>query len=212
MIQYLGPADEVTFSNPKGPDASFGPYMEHQGREFAAGCGTSYEMLSGNWQGLSYSAARVIWNIEDATTAILQLGHEKAVKWLYRHFVTRAINAGIIDVDPIAYRSDPWTYWASRVVYPPKASIDPAREDRNEMVKAEACLIPASELVERINGKPAVKRDRELREEFGLEVHMPQMGRDQELMPESEGSGPTQPGDPNPESSDANSDRQAVGA
>lgn len=218
MIQYLGPADEVTFSNPSGPDASFGPYMEHQGRAFASGCNTAYEILSGNWQGLSYSAARVIWNIEDATTAILQLGHEKTVKWLYRHFVTRAINAGIVDVDPVAYRSDPWTYWASRVVYPPKASIDPAREDRNDMVKAEACLIPASELVERINGKPArqvyaaVKRDRELREEFGLEVHMPQMGRDQELQPDSEGSGPTQPGDPNPESSEANSDRQAVGA
>lgn len=218
MIQYLGPADEVTFSNPKGPDASFGPYMEHQGRQFASGCNTAYELLSGNWQGLSYSAARVIWNIEDGITGILQLGHEKAVKWIYRHFVTRAINVGIVDIDPIAYRSDPWTYWSSRIIPPPKASIDPAREDRNEMVKAEACLLPAGEIAEKINGKPArqvyaaIARDRKLREEFGLEVHMPQMGRDQELMPESDGSGPTQPGDPNPESSDANSDRQAVGA
>jgi lambda family phage portal protein len=218
MIQYLGPADEVTFSNPKGPDASFAPYMEHQGRAFASGCNTAYELLSGNWMGLSYSAARVIWNIEDATTAILQLGHEKTVKWLYRHYVTRAINVGLIDVDPIDYRSDPWTYWASRVVYPPKASIDPPAEDRNEMVKIEGCMMPASEMVERINGKPArqvyaaIKRDRKLREEFDLEVHMPQMGRDQELMPESTTSGPTQPGDKNPKSSDANKDRQAVGA
>jgi capsid protein len=184
----------------------------------AAGAGTSAELLTGNWQGLSYSAGRVIWNIEEATTAIIQLGHEKTIKWLYRHFVTRAINAGIIDVDSAAYRSDPWTYWASRVIYPPKASIDPAREDRNEMVKVEAGLMPASELVERYNGKTsrqvyaAVKRDRELREEFEIEVHMPQMGRDQELMPDAEGSGPTQPGDTNQESSDANSERQAVGA
>ncbi len=217
-ISYLGYSDSIEFGTPTGPTGSFAPFMEYESRMFAAGCGTAAELLTGNWQGLSYSAARVIWNIEEATTAIIQLGHEKTIKWLYRHFVTRAINSGIVDVDPIEYRSDPWTYWASRVVYPPKSSIDPAREDRNEMVKVEACLQPASELVERINGKPArqvyaaVKRDRELREEFGLEVHMPQMGRDQELMPESEGSGPTQSGDTNQESSDANSERQAVGA
>lgn len=217
-IQYVGYSDQIEFSDPSGPTGTFEPFMEHEGRAFAAGCGTSFEAISGNWKGISYSNGRLIWNVEEANIYVIQLGHEKSVRWLYRCFVTQAIRAGLVGIDMIAYRSNPWPYWASRVVYPPKASIDPAREDRNEMVKAEACLIPASELVERINGKPArqvyaaVKRDRELREEFGLEIHMPQMGRDQELMPESEGSGPTQPGDPNQESSDANSERQAVGA
>jgi lambda family phage portal protein len=218
QFHYIGQSDQIEMAEPSGPSGSFAPYMDHAARMFAAGAGTSAELLTGNWQGLSYSAGRVIWNIEEATTAVIQLGHEKTVKWLYRHFVTRAINVGIIDVDSVAYRSDPWTYWASRVIYPPKSSIDPAREDRNEMVKVEAGLMPASELVERYNGKTArqvyaaVKRDRELREEFDIEVHMPQMGRDQELMPDAEGSGPTQPGDTNQESSDANSERQAVGA
>ncbi len=42
---------------------------------------------------------------------------------------------------------------------------------------------------------------------MGLEEHMPNMGRDPQ--PESDAS-PTQPGDPNPASSDANSEAAAA--
>lgn len=218
---YAGPTDQVAFNNPSGPSDGFGPYIEHEGRMFAAGCGTHYELLSGDWKAMSYSTARLLWNVEDATTSILQLGHEKTVKWLYRHFVTRAIHAGLIDADIIAYRSNPWPFWSARVIYPAKASIDPSREDRNEMVHAEAAMKPGGEMAERLNGKPArevyaaVQRDRKLRKKYGLEEHLPQMGRDMELTPAKPGATgrtPTQRGDVNQESSDANSAKQAGAA
>lgn len=218
-ILYGGLADNVTFNNPSGPTATFAPYMEHQGRQFAAGVGSAYEINSGDWRGVSYSNGRLIWNVEDGATAILQLGQECTVKWIYRHFVTRCIQAGLVDIDIIEYRSNPWPFWASRTIYPPKQSVDPPREDRNEMVNVEAGMQPGGDMAERLNGKPfrevlaAVARYRRERVKFGLEEHLPQMGRDQELMPEPEvGGAPTQRGDKNQKSSDANSERQAVGA
>jgi len=219
MIHYTGVSDNVTLSQPSGPPTAFGPYMEHEARMFAAGAGGSYEAIAGNWSGISYSGGRIIWNVEEGTVDVLQMGHAKTVLALYRHFVLRAAISGIVDIDQVALRGEPWTYWAARVIRPKRMSIDPAREDRNELVKIEAGVKPASDFVEKENGMPAekvyarIKRDRANREEYGLEIHMPQMGRDQELMPDGEkpGGAPTQRGDKNQESSDANSERQAVG-
>lgn len=218
-LLYGGMADGITFNNPAGPTGTFAPYMEHQGRQFAAGVGSAYEIIAGDWKGVSWSNGRLIWNVEDGATTILQLGQECTVKWIYRHFVTRCIQSGLVDIDIIEYRSNPWPFWAARLIYPPKQSVDPPREDRNDMVNVEAGMVPGGDVAERMNGKPArevlaaVARYRRLRKQFGLEEHLPQMGRDQELMPEPEtGGAPTQRGDKNQKSSDANSERQAVGA
>lgn len=217
-LLYGGAADQVEFNNPSGPTATFEPYMQHQARQFAAGVGAAYEVVAGDWRGISYSNGRLIWNVEYETVGVIQLFHEFAVKWLYRHFVTRMILAGLVDVDILEYRSNPWPFWAARVIYPPKLSVDPAREDRGELVNIEAGMQPGGEMAERINGKPArlvyaaVKRDRALRKRYGLEEHLPQMNRDQELNPEPTDGAPTQSGDANQDSSDANSDKQTTGA
>jgi capsid protein len=211
MIHYVGPTDEVQFSNPTGAPATFDKFMEHQGRMFAAGAGTPYEMLTGNWGNLAYNAARIIWNVDEAAVDVLQMGHIKAVLATYQHYVSRMVATGQLEVDPLAYRSEPWLYWSVRVIPPARASIDPAREDRNDLVNVESCVQPHSDVVERKTGEPAekiyrrIQRNRKVMADFGLEVHMPNMGRD-----EGDKS-PTQPGDSNQESSDANNERQAVG-
>jgi capsid protein len=141
------------------------------------------------------------------------MGHYKAVLAIYQHYVTRMVSSGQLDVDPVAYRAEPWLYWSVRVIPPARASIDPSREDRNELVNVESCIQPHSDVVERKTGEPAekiyrrIQRNRKMMEKYELEVHMPNMGRD-----EGGENSPTQPGDKNQESSDANSDRQAVGA
>lgn len=214
MVQYLGPADEVTFSNPTGAPASFTQFMEYEGRQFAAGCGTAYELLSGDWKSLSYSTGRVLFNIEEATVGVLQKGHAKTLHAIYRNFVTRAVTGvdPILAIDQSAYRSAPWLYWAARIIAPPSMSIDPQREDRNELTLIEAGVKPHSDFVERKNGQPAdkvyakIKRNREEMSENKINTTMPQMGRDA-----PSGRSPTQAGDTNQESSDANSNAQAAG-
>lgn len=215
QVQYVGLSDKVDFSNPSGAPASFPEFMRYEAMLFASGAGSSYEVLTNDFRGMSYSSARVLWNIEEAVTGVLHRAHAETILEVYRHFVTRCVTRGLIAVDQVEYRSQPWVYWAARVIAPKRASIDPAREDRNAMTLAEASIIPASDLVEQKNGMPAekvyrrVQKDRELRREFGLEENMPNMGRDpQDESPKS----PSQPGDGNQESSDANSQPQGVGA
>jgi capsid protein len=210
MIHYVGQNDEVQFSNPSGAPQSFEPYMEHEGRMFSAGAGCPYELMTGKWKGIPYNGARIVWNQEEATIDVLQLGLSKAVTWLYRHFITRLIEAGLVDIDPVSYRSEPWLYWGLRPIPPARMSLDPSREDRNELVLIEAGVKPHSDFVERKTGQAASKiyrrinRNRAEMEENGIDTTMPQMGRD-------EAEVPTQIGDDNQESSDANEERQAVG-
>lgn len=213
MIHYVGPTDEVQFSNPNGAPATFDKFMEHEGRMFAAGAGSPYEMLTSDWRGLPYNGARIVWNQEDGAVDVLQLGHAKTIVWVYRHFLTRMIATGQVDINPVLYRDQPWLFWGCRVIKPARAALDPAREDRNDLVLIESCVKPHSDFVERKTGQPAAKvykriaRNRQEMEDLDLEVHMPNMGRD-----EGGANSPTQPGDSNQESSDANSEAQAVGA
>jgi len=204
-FHYIGESDAIEFLNPSSPSSNFSPFMEHQGRMFAAGAGTPYEMLTGNWAGLAYNAARIIWNLDEAGVDVLQKGHVKTMLAIYAHFVTRMVVTGQVEIDSVAYRSAPWMYWAGRPIPPARASIDPAREDRNEMVLIEGGIKPHSDMVERKTGQPASSIYRRIFQNFKLmklwEINttMPNMGRDGD----GENS-PTQPGDKNQESSDAN--------
>ncbi len=214
-INYMGLNDEVTLSNPQGAPASYETFVNHQGRMFAVGAGAPYEVIANDYRGMSYSNSKAIHNIEDGNCAVAHKSQAETLVAVYRHFVTRLVLTGLLEgISSLAYRSEPWKFWAVRVIPPAKPSLDPAREDRGELVLAEAGIKPASELVERKNGKPAsavykrVAKDRKDRRKHGLEEHMPQMGRDFE----QQKGVPTQPGDTNEASSRANTTRQEVGA
>jgi lambda family phage portal protein len=210
QIQYMGEADDVTVSNPSGAPATFEPFMQHQARMFACGAGSSYEIVSNDFRNMSYSTSRVLWNIEDATVAVEHKDQAETLVAIYEHFVNRAITGPVplVDIDQVAYRDQPWLFTAARVIAPAKASIDPAKEDRNELVLIEAGIRPGSDFVEKKNGMPAdkvyakVAKDRAMRRKLDLEEHMPNMGRDPQPVSDK---APTQAGDTNVESSEANS-------
>lgn len=214
MIHYVGEADGVETTNPGGAPQSFEKYMEYEGRMFAAGAGSPYEMLTGNWQNLAYNAARIIWNLDEAAVDVLQKGHVKTMLAVYAHYVTRMVVTGRVEIDQVEYRAAPWMYWAGRPIPPARASIDPSREDRNEMVLIEGGIKPHSDMVERKTGQPASTIYRRIYQCFKLmklwniNTTMPNMGRDG-----GEPNSPTQAGDKNQASSDANSEpTEAVAA
>lgn len=213
MFHYMGMTDDITLSNPTGAPATLKDFLEGADRKFCVGAGSPYEMVSGNWGNMAYNAARIIWSTDEAVVDVLQMGQFKAVQAAYQHFVSEMVTTGQIEFDSVAFRSEPWLYWASQIIPPARASIDPAREDRNDLVNVESCVIPHSYVVQRKTGEPykkilrRIQRDRKSLRDFELEEHMPNMGRD----PQGEGTAPTQPGDSNQQSSDANSERQAVG-
>lgn len=210
MYNYIGASDSVEYSNPSGAPQTYGEFCRVQGKYWAAGAGTPYPIAAYDFEGMNYSTLRVVWNIEDATCAVLHKGQAEAVKAIYRNFVARTVAFGdsLPGLTQAAFRAEPWRYWAARIVPPAKASIDPAREDRNDLTLVEAGVKPASDIVERKNdGELAstvyrrVAQDRRNRREEGIEEHMPNMGRDPK--PASPVSS-TQAGDPNPAASAPN--------
>lgn len=209
QIQYLGLADDITTNNPSGAPNTFADYMKWQAMKFAAGAGTSYPVLMNDFGGMNYISGRLTKIADQETNSVAHLRQVKAVRQVYQHFVTRAATgpSAFFSPDPVLFRSSPWLFWAVRIVPPARASIDPAKEDRGDLLLVEASIKPASDLVEAKTGMPArdvykrVARDRAMRRENGLEENMPQMGRD----PQDEAV-PTQAGDSNDEASDANTE------
>ena len=211
QMLYAGEADSVSFNNPSGAPATFEPFVLWQGRQFCVGTGVPYEIAANDFRGMNYSTLRGVWNIEDATCKVLHKAHAEALVAIYRVFVTKMVTtpSSGFEVEQAAYRATPWRYWAVRVVAPAKASLDPAKEDGNELKLIEAGIRPASDFVEQKTGQVAEKvykrvaKDRSDRRANKLEEHMPNMGRDPQ--PASPNM-PTQAGDSNEASSEANSD------
>lgn len=209
-ISYVpNDVEKLEFSNPHGPQAAFTPYVEHQNRMAAAGACSSYEMMSGDWRGLTYSGGKIIWVDEQGVIDVGQLDLiEMFLVPLWQNFVNRCATTNIIDVSQASYRREPWLYEAVKFVPPKRQSIDPARERRAAHSDIAAGIVLHSDEVEQINGRPAedvyeeIKRNKVVLEEIGVPIPMP-------------GLGGTQPGDDNPateEGSAGEEKRKEVGA
>lgn len=214
-VNYFGLSDNISLSNPQGAPSSYEAFMRQQDMKFAAGCGSSYEILANDFRGLSYSTARVLWNVEEASCEVAQENHADLLRAVWCNFVYRMATTpdSGFDVDQTAFRSQPWHFCAVRIIRPKKAAVDPQREHRDELTMVEAAVKPGSDFVERMNGIPArkvyrrVARDRAARRAEGIEEHMPNMGRDPQ---EESDRAPTQAGDGNPAAVEPNEDRAGV--
>lgn len=209
--EYINPDETIEFNNPHQTQQSYMPFQEHQGRMFGAGVCTPYELLSGDWRGVTYSAGKIIVNGDEALTERGQQFVAIGVEATWQHIVTRAITGGLLPgASQVLYRANPWAYWRMNIIPPKRRSIDPAREQRTEHGKIEAGALPVQDYIEQVSGRPAeevleaAKRGREMLRSAGFIEHMPQMGRDQLSGSGESNRPPTQPGDDNPESSDAN--------
>ncbi len=214
QVQYLGETDDITMSNPSGAPATYEPFVSHQGRQYAAGAGTSYEVAANDFRGMSYSAGRLVWNAEYATCDVMHAAHAECLIEIYTAFVFSMVRMPESDlgIDLIEFVSRPWDFCAVRVIAPPRAPIDPAREDRNALTMVEKGVTPFSDLVERKNGEPAqqtyqrIARDNALRDRI---VGTLQVDRG---LPPDQPSGPTQPGGTNPAASEANGQTEGAPA
>lgn len=183
-FQYLNHMEDVSFNNPPGPQNAFVPYMEHQGRMAAAGVGTSYEMMSGNWKGLSYSAAKAIWNDDQIPIDCRQLDIAlMLIIPVYQHIITKLVLGNdLVGIDPIVFRSEPWHYWRCRFVWPKKYSLDPQREGPANEQQVAAGFEVAGNIVEQNSGMAAedvyeaMEQDKALRDEHGIHNPVPRTG------------------------------------
>ncbi|MGD9632185.1 MAG: phage portal protein [Pirellulales bacterium] len=209
-MDYRIAGDDIKFNTPPGPQGTYAAFVEHQNRMAAAGQITSYEMMSGDWRGLTYSGGRLIWIDDQPVVDCAQLDLiELFLMPLWELFVNLVVTAtNLIEVSQPHYAAEPWHYERIKFVPPKRLSIDPARERRAAHADIQAGIIVHSDEVEQMNGRPAedvyddIEANMKLRRDKGLPLDMPQLGG-------------TQPGDDNPateEGSPGREKREAVGA
>jgi lambda family phage portal protein len=174
---YVPNVEDFVFSTPPGPQGTYQSYVEHQGRMAAAGLGTSLEMMSGDWGGVSYSGGKLIWVDEQSPIDVGQLHLiELLLIPMWQHFVNRCVTGGIIDVLQSTYRAMPWIFERVKFVPPKRMSIDPARERSAARDDIAAGITVHSDEVEQMNGRPAedvyedIKRNNEQLTEIGLSL------------------------------------------
>lgn len=208
-MDYQIEGDDIKFNTPPGPQGTYAPFVEHQNRMASAGLGTSYEMATGDWRGLTYSGGKLIWNDEQPAIDCFQLDLiELLLIPLHENFINRCVTQGVIEVSQAHYREAPHEYERCKFIPPKRIPLDPARERRAAHADIEAGITLHSDEVEQMNGRPAddvyadYQSNFEKRKKFGVPLHMPQLGG-------------TQPGDDNPateEGSPGREKREAVGA
>jgi lambda family phage portal protein len=178
-MEYAPDAESVIFNNPPGPTNTFVPFIEHQNRMAAAGLGTSYEMMSGNWGGVSYSGGKLIWVDEQSPIDSEQLDLiELLLIPTWQHVVNRCVISGVIEVSTSSFRREPHIYEAIKFVPPKRPSIDPARERAAAHADVAAGITLHADEVEQMNGRPSedvyadVKRNIPQLAEIGITLDM----------------------------------------
>lgn len=110
-VHYLNAGEEVTFSSPGNPGASFAPFMEWNDRKQAAGMNFPYEMLAKNWGGLSFAAGRLV--LAEArlfTESQQKLLTEAWLSPIWSRMVEEAVIVGAVDIPVKLYNQKPWMF------------------------------------------------------------------------------------------------------
>lgn len=146
ILEYLQPGEDITLADHNRPGDSFTPFTKFVLRMIAVATGVSYELLSGDYDGISYSNLRGIRN--DVTKAF-----RHHIRRHVTHFSTPVIHT-VIDTAVMAGRLDlpgyyrnPYHYLAGDFVPPGMESIDPLREGKAHIEQIKAGLRSPQEIV-----------------------------------------------------------------
>jgi len=130
-IAMLAPGDEVEVNNTTRQVGAFADFKKAFLQDFAAALGIPYMVLSEDWEGVSYSAARAAlaetWRIvtEDRATFIAD-----TVSPVFAEVITEAFWRGLL-VEPKGWPSfdaDPTSYLQADWTGPGRGYVDPLKE------------------------------------------------------------------------------------
>lgn len=176
LIEYLRPGEEVQFSSGAMPGDVFGPYVKLVLRMIAVGCGVSYELLSGDYDGISYSNLRGIRNdlakdiVPHQTDMVRHFCHPvfcDVLDWMVYH--------GSLKANLTGYMKDPYVYQRALWMPPGMESIDPLKESKANTDQVQNLLRSPQEVC-RSRGRDLedvldeIKEFKQMCDDRGLEV------------------------------------------
>lgn len=139
IIEYLRPGEDVKFANHNIPGDQFPSYTKFVLRMVAVATDTTYELLTSDYDGISYSNLRGIRNDFAAMMRPHSMRHILHLSTpVVREIITSAVLAGRIDLP--GYFQNPWHYWRGTFTPPGMESIDPLREGKAWIEQIRATL------------------------------------------------------------------------
>ena len=141
IVEYLRPGESVEFANGTIPGETFDPYIRLILRMISVGCGVSYELVSGDYSGISYSNLRGIRNdlAKDIEPHQVDMVRHFCHP-VYRDVLDRMVMGGAVKVPIGAYMKDPYVFQRAVWMPPGMESVDPLREGKAQVEQIQNLL------------------------------------------------------------------------
>ena len=126
-IEYLQTGEKIEFQTQSRPGSSFGPFVKLILRMMSVSTGISYELLSGDYEGINFSNLRGIRNDVIKTFRPIQQRHiRNFCEPIKREFLNIGVLSGALQLPGFA--NDPRFYWRGEWTPPGIESVDALRE------------------------------------------------------------------------------------
>ena len=144
IIEYLNPGEQVNFANHQIPNDQFDPFTKFILRMVAVATDTSFELLSGDYSGLSYSNLKAIR--ADLVRGIKPRFERRKLHFcnpVYRRFLEQAALSGRVTLP--GYARDPYKYERCQWIWQGMESPDPLRDGKAAVNLIESNLMSPQE-------------------------------------------------------------------
>ncbi len=177
IIEYLRPGEKIDIAKHERPGATFNPFVKLILTMISVGTEVPYELLTGDYQGINFSTARIVRNDWSQQLRLIAVRHIRHFgQPAYRTFLDMAVLSGRLELP--GYFNDPRPYWETEWQPPGMAAVDPLREAKSQIESIDYGLKSPQEIA-RERGRDLEDIYREIRdakdmaEEYGLEFSKP---------------------------------------
>lgn len=132
IIEYLRPGEDIEFASSNRPGATFQPFVRLLLTMLSITTGVPYELISGDYQGLNFSTARIVRNDFSQQLRPISSRH---IRQFGLPTVTTAIDIAVMTgkLTLPGYWQNPRRYWSSEWQPPGMDAVDPLREAKGQI-------------------------------------------------------------------------------
>jgi lambda family phage portal protein len=145
IIEYLRPGEKMQFAKSDRPSENFSPFVRLVLTMFSVVTGAPYELISGDYQGLNFSTARINRNDfanflkPESTRHIRHFAMPTLVPWMQA-----AVASGALDLP--GFFVEPYLHLACQWQPPGMEPVDPLREVKSNLDELAAALRSPQEI------------------------------------------------------------------
>jgi lambda family phage portal protein len=172
IIEYLRPGEEVSIASHDRPGATFAPFVRLVLTMLSITTGAPYELISGDYQGLNYSTAKIVRNDFSQQLRPITVRH---IRQFAHPAISGAIDAAVLSgkLTLPGYWQNPRRWHESEWQPPGMDAVDPLREAKSQ-IEAIGYGLKSPQEVARERGRDLediyneIKSANEMASEMGL--------------------------------------------